>query len=87
MKLEKLNPGAKVYSVRKYTMGNTTMSSIGVYDVDVVSVNHENRTVVASCNGNTPATYREHIWSKWRVKKPRLVKSTFGSYRLAKRGE
>ena len=86
MKIEKLKPGMQVYDVARVKMGNTSMTTVAIYAVEVESVDLEKRTVTASWNGNTPRAYREGEWSKWRLNKPMLVKSGFGQ-RLATREE
>lgn len=87
MKIDKLYPGAVVYDVHTVRMGNTMVRSVGVWPVQIVSVDVEARTVLAKWNGNPARNFSERQWSKWRVKKPRLVKTVIGAYRLAKRGE
>lgn len=87
MKIEKLQPGAMVYDVHSQRMGNTTLRSVGVWPVQIVSVDVEARTVMAKWNGNPERKFSERQWSKWRAKKPALVKTGLGAYRLAKRGE
>ena len=87
MKIEKLQPGMVVYDVGRHKMGNTTISTVSVWSVRIVSVDAEARTVVASWNSNPAKTYREGVWSKWRAKRPQLVRMAFGNQRLARRGE
>ena len=88
MTIDKLKPGVIVYDVQRYRMGNTTLRSVGVWEVRIVSVDTETQTVVASWNHNRPEVYRSRIWSKWRLKKPKLIDTGFcGQKRLAKRGE
>lgn len=87
MKLEKLKPGMAVYEVGKMTMGNTSIKSVCVWDVYIVSVDMEKRRVHASWNGNTEKVFYERTWSKWRLKKPLLIRTAIGSYRLATREE
>lgn len=87
MKLEKLQPGMTVYDVGRHKMGNTTVSTVSVWSVLIVRVDAETRTVVASWNSNKAQSYGEHTWSKWRVRRPLLVRCVLGNYRLALRGE
>lgn len=87
MKIEKLKPGMVVYDVGRHKMGNTTISTVAVWSVCIQSVDAEKRTVVASWNSNAPKEYREHQWSKWRMKKPLLIRGPMGNYRIARRGE
>ena len=87
MKFEKLQPGMIVYDVRRHKMGNTTLSTVGVWTVRVLTVEAENRRVVASWNGNTPRIFYERDVRKWREKRPMLVKTMAGGQRLATREE
>lgn len=87
MKFEKLKPGMVVYDVHRNKMGNTTMSSVGVWPVRIISVDAEKRRVEASWNGNKPQIFYVRETSKWREKEPMLIRSEFGSYRLATREE
>lgn len=87
MKFEKLKPGMTVYDVGRHKMGNTTLSTVGVWHVCIISVNEADRTVEASWNGNAPRLFRERSWSKWRLSEPMLIRSGSGSCRLATRAE
>lgn len=87
MKFEKLTPGMIVYSVGKTKMGNTTLSTVSVWRVQIVSVDTENRTVMASWNSNPVRKFYERDVAKWREKEPVLIRSAFGSARLATREE
>jgi hypothetical protein len=87
MKIEKLKPGMRVWSVGKYTVGHTTQKSIAVWPVKIVSVNLESGTVTASWNGNPNKLFLRRTWSKWREKRPLLIKQSFNCHRLATREE
>jgi hypothetical protein len=78
MTFDKLKPGMILYDVHAYTMGNTSMRSIGVWAVKVIEV-HENRTITASWNGNASRKMYESDWKKLRLKKPELISGAFGS--------
>ncbi len=75
MKLENLAPEQIVYDAHKSKMGNTTMRSMGVWQVKIISVDLERQTVEASWNDNSPRTYGKESWSKWRAVKPILIGS------------
>jgi hypothetical protein len=81
MKIEKLKPGMMVYDVHRHKMGNTNMSSVGIWCVYIIDVDIENQVVVASWNTNQPKKFYRRDWLKWRLKRPELVKNGFG-YRL-----
>lgn len=80
MKLEKLQAGLTVFEVRRIRGG------IATYQIRIVSVNPEARTVLASWNNNSPREFRERSWAKWRLVAPLMVPCGFG-YRLATREE
>jgi hypothetical protein len=42
---------------------------------------------MASWNTNPPTRHYEHTIRKWRENKPLMIRTTFGSYRLATREE
>lgn len=84
MTFDKIKPGMTLYDVHKYTMGNTSLRSIGVWPVSVITV-HEDRTIIASWNGNKPTRMYERQWSKYRLKKPELVRGNFGTTKLKPR--
>lgn len=86
MKIEKLSPGMTVYSVGRHKMGNTTISTVAVWPVEIIEVDVEQGTVIASWNCNAARKFYKPEWSKWRLKKPKLVQGPFGSHRLARRG-
>jgi hypothetical protein len=87
MKLEKLKSGMTVYDVGRNKMGNTTISTVVVWHVQILDVNFSERSVVASWNSNPERKYRESAWSKWRIKKPQLIRMALGNQRVARRGE
>ena len=87
MKFEKLQPGMVVYDVHRHKMGNTTISTVGVWRVRIVSVDHERQRVTASWNGNPARTFYPRDVAKWREKEPLLVRGALGVARLATREE
>lgn len=87
MKFEKLKPGMVVYSVGKQKMGNTTLTTTTVWTVQIISVDQESRTAVASWNGNPPRKYYEHDIAKLKEKRPMLIRLGMGRARLATREE
>lgn len=87
MKFEKLQPGMTVYDVGRTKMGNTTLTTVSVWQVHVREVDAERRRVLASWNGNAARHFYEREFSKWREKEPLLIRSAFGRARLATREE
>lgn len=75
-----------VYDVHKHTLGNTTMKTWGVWPVFIVSTDAERGTVMARWNGNEERKFFRSGWSKWRLKKPVMIKSGWGQ-RPARRDE
>lgn len=87
MKFEKLQPGMTVYKVGRMRMGNTTLMTTGVWPILILSIDKEKRCVVASWNTNPPRAYHERTISKWRIKRPLLIRTAMGTQRLATREE
>jgi len=87
MKFEKLSPGMVVFDVHSYRMGNTKLRSVGVWNIKVIEIATSERSVWASWNSNPPRRYYESEVKKWREKKPMLVRTLMGSYRLATKEE
>lgn len=87
MKITDLKPGMTVYDVHSYRMGNTTARTMGTWQVFIVAVDDQRRTVMAQWNGNSASKFSERIWKKWRLVKPMMIKESFGRYRLATREE
>jgi hypothetical protein len=86
MDISKLKPGMTVYDVHRRKMGNTNMSTVGVWTVLIVAVDPDGRWVEAKWNGNAQRRYFSSSVKSWRLNKPVLVKSGFG-HRLASRAE
>jgi hypothetical protein len=84
MKFEKLKPGMVLFDVGRHKMGNTTMSTVSVWEVRVIEV-HQDRSITASWNGNAPKVMREREWSRLRAKRPELVRGACGVYRIKPR--
>lgn len=82
--LSKLKPGDVLFDAHRYKMGNTTSTTMGIWEVRVIEV-HETH-IVASWNGNRAEYMSESTVKKLRVSKPELIKSGW-SYRLATRAE
>lgn len=87
MKIEKLTPGMTVYDAHTYKMGNTTMRTMGVWNVTIKEVDLQKRLVRASWNGNPALWYNERTASKWRKERPMMMKSVCGTQRIATRAE
>lgn len=87
MRFEKLRPGMTVYDVHRRKMGNTTMSTVGLWRVLIVSVDHEAKRLTASWNGNPARTFYPKDVAKWREKEPPLISASFCGARLAMREE
>ncbi len=86
MKYEDLKPGMVVYDCHSHKMGNTTMITLGTWQVRIIALDPNKRFVEASWNGNEARKfYRE--WTKWTKNQPHLVRTGFGQYRLETRDE
>ena len=87
MRFDRLKPGMTVYDVRRTRMGNTNQSSIGVWAVKILEVDHEALTVRASWNSTAARIFTKRIVSAWREVKPVLIQTPMGAHRLATREE
>ncbi len=67
-----------VYDVHSEKMGNTTMSTMGIWNVRIVSVDADTRSCMASWNGNPAKRFYAHNIKKWREKKPLLIDTGLG---------
>lgn len=86
MTIDKLKPGMVVYDVHSHVMGNTTMRTVGIWEVRIIGVDPVLKIVTASWNHNEPMKFHSRSFKKWRLKKPILIKSGMG-HRLATREE
>lgn len=57
IKFDKIEPGMRLLDIHSYRMGNTTMRRLGLWHVDVISVDKEKRSAVVRWNGNQPETW------------------------------
>lgn len=87
MKISSIKPGQPAYIISRYRMGNTTLRSVRIHRIDIISVDAEAGKVTASIDGGSPHRYGEYHWSKWRLKRPVLVRNRLGQARLATRAE
>ena len=87
MKIENLRTGMRVWDVGRRKMGNTVMTTVCVWPVDIILVDAEGRKVTARWNHNAPRVVGEHEWKRWRLKEPVTVKMPMGRTRLATREE
>lgn len=90
--IDALVAGQVLYDVHSYRMGNTTMRSLGVWEVEVVSVERRESdgfVTGATCrwNGNPPRRYARYDLRKWCVTEPQLVKGFMGATRRMTREE
>jgi hypothetical protein len=87
IKFEKIKAGDVLYDVHSYRMGNTTLRSLGCWEVRVISVDPQLRNAVVSWNSNRPETWSERRLKKLCAKEPVLVKNSTGQERRPPRGE
>lgn len=82
MKPGQLQNGMTVYDVQRRKMGNTRISTVAVFPVQVVEV--LDGAVRIKWNGNTPHTVPISNCKSWRIKKPETIETgLFGQRRLA----
>lgn len=87
MKIDKLTPGIVVYSISRTQMGNTRIKTVSIYPIRIIAVDPDHHTVRAEWNGNEARNYGSRTWSRWRLKRPVLIKNSLGQARIARRGE
>jgi len=85
VKFEKIAAGDVLYDVHSYRMGNTTLRSVGVWDVRIKALREDG--AIVSWNGNRDEFWPRTKLSKLRAKMPITVDTWLGGKRLAKRGE
>lgn len=67
IKFDKIKPGMVLLDIHSYRMGNTTMRKLGLWEVQVISVDAEKRTAVCRWNGNPPETWYERRLTRLHV--------------------
>lgn len=85
IKFEKITPGTSLWEVVTGKMGNTTISTVYVYEVKIISVCPETRTAVVSWNHNNPETWGHHRLCSLRAKKPETTRGSLGQCILVRR--
>jgi len=85
MKFEKIQPGMVLYDVHSYRMGNTKLSTMGCWPVEVLTIDRERSTAMARWNGNRPQLYFRRDLEKLRAKEPEFETGMFGRQLLKRR--
>lgn len=86
MEISKLKAGETFWSVERTRMGNTMVKTTSVYKVEILSVDESGKFFTYRWNGRRESNgYR--VPANWKRKKPMLVPTYFGGYRLATREE
>lgn len=85
IKFEKIKEGMTLYDVHKRKMGNTTVSSVGVWPVQIIEL--KDNGAIVSWNYNTPQHWPRSRLEGLRAKEPELVRNALGQMRLKRRGE
>jgi hypothetical protein len=70
--ITKIKPGQVLYDKHKHKMGNTKMTTWGVWPVSVKEVDPDGKFIVASWNGNPPRRMYESTVKKLKVKEPKI---------------
>lgn len=87
MIFDELKPGMIVWSIRRHKIGNTSLSTVSIYQIEIISVDPVSKSVTARCYGNGEFTCYKQMWSKWKKSKPVTIKTALGQHRLATRAE
>jgi len=74
-KISRLKVGQILWDKRRYKMGNTNMSTWGLWEVKVLEIDPEFRWVMASWNGNRTEKMFQRRIEKYKVKKPKMPES------------
>jgi hypothetical protein len=69
IKFEKIQPGMVLWDRHREKMGNTTMSRLGEWRVEVISVDAAHRNAVVSWNHNAPRVWSERQLTKLYAKR------------------
>lgn len=69
IKFEKIQPGMTLWDRHRVKMGNTTMSRLGEWRVEIFSVDAMSRTAVVRWNHNAPSVWGERQLAKLYVKR------------------
>lgn len=64
IKFEKIQPGMVLLDIHREPAGNTTTTRLGLWKVEIISVDPETRTAMVCWNGNKPRK-----WFEWQLKK------------------
>lgn len=70
IKFEKIQTGMKLLDIHRVRAGNTTMTRLGKWTVDIISVDAKKRTALVSWNGNKPVVWYENQLRKLYAKEP-----------------
>jgi hypothetical protein len=74
IKFEKIEPGMRLLDVRRTKMGNTNMSRLGAWTVEIVSVDATARTAMVRWNGNAAELWNERQLTKLYVAPPKALR-------------
>lgn len=64
IKFEKIQPGMRLADIHRRKLGNTTASALGLWWVDIISVDPVAKTAVVRWNWNPP-----QVWNQKRLEK------------------
>lgn len=64
IKFEKIAPGMTLLDIHSYRMGNTAMRKLGLWRVEIVSVDSQTCSAMVRWNGNPPQR-----WTKRQLEK------------------
>lgn len=70
IKFEKIEVGMRLFNIHRTTMGNTTMTELGCWEVEIVSVDRIKRTAKVCWNSNPAEEWSASQLNKLYAKKP-----------------
>ncbi len=84
IQFDKIKPGMRLADIHCYKAGNTNISVEGLWWVDVISVDPEQRTAVVQWNSNRPETWDERDLKKlYAETSPKVLRYKAGNYKGA----
>ena len=85
IKFEKIKTGDILYDIHSRLMGNTTMRTMGCWDVKIIEIFTEQKSALVSWNGNPPEKWSERRLTRLRAKKPEFEESITGQRRIKRK--
>jgi hypothetical protein len=79
IKWQTVKAGDVLYDARRTKMGNTTMSTLSVWEVRIIEIDHAAGAALVSWNGNPPKRYSSREVVRLRRSKPKTRETRSGA--------